>query len=137
MSNLNYEPYTWHLEEPFSDFVSLDGQCQLCTWLMSYYTNYYNINLLSSIHHSGYMQNCHWCFCFYGSLHVVFFLDQPKLRTVLLLTILDGIMTEMRGAISLMVFSDNHLSFQNKVVVPSPVSVTTTIEKKASSSAFA
>jgi hypothetical protein len=67
--------------------------------------------------------------------------DPPEIskasHTVLLLAILAGIMAEMRGAISLMAFPDSHLSFQNKVVVPSPVSVTTTIEKKASSSAFA
>jgi hypothetical protein len=58
-------------------------------------------------------------------------------ETVLLLAILVGTKVEMMGAISLMAFPNNHLSHQNKVLVPSPISVTTVIEKKAFKSALA
>jgi hypothetical protein len=53
------------------------------------------------------------------------------------LAILVGTKVEMMGAISLMAFPNNHLSRQNKVLVPSPISVTTAIEKKAFKSALA
>jgi hypothetical protein len=43
----------------------------------------------------------------------------------------------MMGAISLMAFPSNHLSRQNKVLVPSPISVTTANEKKSFKSALA
>jgi hypothetical protein len=51
--------------------------------------------------------------------------------TLLLLDILLGIMTAIRGAWSLICCPDSHLSFQNRVLVPSPTSKATTMEKNA------
>jgi hypothetical protein len=55
---------------------------------------------------------------------------------LLLLEILLGIMEVIRGAMSLIRCLDSHLSFQNKVLVPSPTSEITAIEKNACSPAF-
>jgi hypothetical protein len=50
---------------------------------------------------------------------------------LLLLDILLGIMTAIRGARSLICSPDSHLSFQNRVLVPSPTSNATAMEMNA------
>jgi hypothetical protein len=56
--------------------------------------------------------------------------------TLLLLEILLGIMEVIRGAMSLILCPDSYLSFQNKVLVPSPTSDITAMEKNTCRPAF-